>query len=423
MDIIKKVAEIPEAVSRNEKRDAYFAEIARMPAFRKMLARTIIRDQIKFDAGKANSNRYEQGTTHDAVIGFSGTAGDTSSYFKENMLDPAADGNMTLGIMARSENQGTYIINSANLSEADENYTTAMIAQLAGTFDENTRALIDVGGLCKVSNYEVAKGIALQLQKNNNPKLSTLEGVIFYDDVTNMKKVLVLDAHGKETIKDLTPDLVMKSDLEGKFFTYYDQSHSRGADIKQMNGAKAILTASLTLDNNDYKQAIMRMRKIVDKTLGQSFSIAVPEQVRKKIISDLQLDGCTLYLMSELPPDDVLEKYKGSYIVYRNSENGDKSLLYIKSDGRAERVRINNSLQFDKDLARITKQTSGSVHLSDSQVKTLITSNGGHTPLEKEHTLTGNDIAFWLRQKELRSNLNNISLFMMELDSIIKNAI
>lgn len=331
LEIIKKVAEIPETVSRNEKRDAYYAEIARMPAFRRMLARTIIQDQIKFDAGKANSNRYEQGTTKDAVIGFSGTAGDTSSHFKENMLDPAADGNMTLGIMARAENQGTHIIHSASLSEVDEHYTTAMITQLAGTFDDNTRALIDVGGLCKVSNREVAKEIASQLQKSPNPKLNELEGVIFYDDVTNMKKVLVLDAFGKETIKDLTPDLVTKSDREGTFFTYYDQSHSRGADIKQMNGAKAILTASLTLDNNDYKQAIMRMRKIIDRNLKQSFSIVVPDVVREKILEDLKLP--------------------------------------------------------------------------------------------QTHTLTGNDLAFWLRQKELKSDLNKVSILTTELDAVVKNAI
>ncbi|WP_147279757.1 hypothetical protein [Legionella quateirensis] len=331
LDIIKKIAEIPEIVSRNEKRDACFAEIDRIPAFRRMLARTVIQEQIKFDAGKANSNRYEQGTAHDTVIGFSGTAGDTSSYFKENMLDPAADGNMTLGIMARAENQSTHILKSVNLSEADEHYTTAIIARLAATFDDSTRALIDVGGLCKISNREVAKEIALQLKKSTNSKLNSLEGVIFYDDVSNMKKVLMLDVHGKEMIKDLTLDLVAKSDREGTFFTFYDQSHSRGADIKQMNGAKAILTASLTLDNNDYKQAIMRMRKIIDRNLQQSFSVAVPDTVKDKIFEDLKLP--------------------------------------------------------------------------------------------ETHTLTGNDIGFWLRHKELKSDLNKVSILSTELDALVKNAI
>ncbi|KGP62490.1 hypothetical protein EP47_09380 [Legionella norrlandica] len=330
---IKELASIEDPLIRNEERAKYFATLEKRikertispNAFRKMLARTIIQEQVKFDAGKANSNRYEQGTPEDTVIGFSGTAGDTSSHFKESRLDPAADGNMTLGIMGRKDCQETISLDTTSFAATGEDYTTALIKQLTRSFttNPNTRTLIDVGGLCKASNRAVAKEIALQLKNQGSP----LRGVIFYDDVTNTKKLLVLGAKNKEKVVDLTPKMVAESDRKGSYFTYYDQSHSRGADIKQMDGAHAILTLNFTVTNNDYKQAIMRMRKIVDKALGQSFSTAVPEQVRKQIISDLQLDGCTLHLMSELPPDDVLEKYKGSYIVYRNSENGDKSLF------------------------------------------------------------------------------------------------
>ncbi|KTC87058.1 DUF3638 domain-containing protein [Legionella brunensis] len=332
---IKALAEIEDPLIRNEARKQYFATLeprmkeGQIPptAFRKMLARTVIQEQVKFDAGKANSNRYEQGTANDAVIGFSGTAGDTSSHFKVNMLDPAADGNMTLGIMGRKNCQATTPLNTTSFTQTGEDYTTALIKQLASSFSPNTRTLIDVGGLCKSSNRAVAKEIAMQLKSQASP----LKGVIFYDDLTNMKKLLVLDSANKEKIVDLTPEMVSESDREGSYFTYYDQSHSRGADIKQMDGAHALLTLNFTVTNNDYKQAIMRMRKIVDKTSGQSFSTAVPDTVREKIIS-----------------------YLG---------------------------------------------------------------------LKKEHTLTGNDIAFWLRQRELESNLSNVSLLTMELDAVIKNAI
>ncbi|HAT8623090.1 TPA: DUF3638 domain-containing protein [Legionella pneumophila] len=336
---ISALAEIEDPLIRNEERKKYFAgleerikegEIA-PTALRKMLARTIIQEQVKFDAGKANSNRYEQGTTDDVVIGFSGTAGDTSSHFKENMLDPAADGNMTLGIMGRKNCQATTALDTTSFAEKGEDYNTVLVKQLAASFTSNTRTLIDVGGLCKASNRAVAKEIALQLKESSDSTLKNLKGVIFYDDVTNMKKLLVLEESGREKIVDLTSDMVAESDQKGSYFTYYDQSHSRGADIKQMDKAHAVLTMNFNVTNNDYKQAIMRMRKIVDKSLGQSFSTAVPDNVREKIIDELNLG--------------------------------------------------------------------------------------------KEHTLTGNDIAVWLRQKELKNNLNNISVFTMELDSIIKNAI
>lgn len=267
----------------------------------------------------------------DVVIGFSGTAGDTSSHFKENMLDPAADGNMTLGIMGRKNCQATTALDTTSFAEKGEDYNTVLVKQLAASFTSNTRTLIDVGGLCKASNRAVAKEIALQLKESSDSTLKNLKGVIFYDDVTNMKKLLVLEESGREKIVDLTSDMVAESDQKGSYFTYYDQSHSRGADIKQMDKAHAVLTMNFNVTNNDYKQAIMRMRKIVDKSLGQSFSTAVPDNVREKIIDELNLG--------------------------------------------------------------------------------------------KEHTLTGNDIAVWLRQKELKNNLNNISVFTMELDSIIKNAI
>lgn len=331
---IKLLAEIEDPIIRNAESAQYFAALdtriknGEIPpeAFRKMLARTIIQEQIKFDAGKANSNRYEQGTTEDKVIGFSGTAGDTSSYFKENMLDPAADGNMTLGIMGRENCQGTIPLDIAGFTKANENFTSTLIQHLVQSFLPNTRALIDVGGLCKASNYFVAKELAIQLKHQ-----STLKGVIFYDDVTNTKKLLTLDVENNETIVDLTAEMVSESDQKGIYFTYYDQSHSRGADIKQMDGAHAVLTLNFTVTNNDYKQAIMRMRKIVDKTSEQSFSTAIPEQVRVKIIEDLELDS--------------------------------------------------------------------------------------------ECTLTGNDVALWLRKKELQDNLSIVSLMITELESVIKNAI
>lgn len=333
---IRAIAAIEETVARNEARTQYFnthffgsgkeAETFQS-AFRTLLARVIVKEQVKFDKEKANSNRYEQGTIHDELIGFSGTAGDTSAHFKHNKPDPAADGTMTLGIMGRKECQDTIALKDIQTSDEESDYTQLLITQLSQSFNSNTRALIDAGGLCKASNKGVAKTIALLLTKTqpNN------QGVIFYDDVTNMQKVLSLDANSNEVIQDLSDEMMKRSDNEGCYFTYYDQDHSRGADIKQMDEAHALVTLSFTVTNNDYKQAIMRMRKIVDKTAGQSFSVVVPEALRKTINADLDRDS--------------------------------------------------------------------------------------------EHQLSGNDVAFWLRKKELLNDINPASAMSMEYDSVIKNAV
>lgn len=296
-DKIKEIADCTDPKSKETQRTAYFATFKAAgafnegSAFRRMLARAIIHDQIQFDSGKANSNRYEQGTSYDSSIGFSGTAGDTSSHFKENMLDPAADGNMTLGIMGRKNCQRTTSLNTAEFAKSAD-YTVALIADLAKDFSKNSRTFIDVGGLCKLSNRQVASEFAKQLQTKKAP-LKNLKGIIFYDDVSNTKKVLSIK-EGKEVVVDLTTEMVTDSDENGSYFTYYDQSHSRGADIKQMNKARAHLTLDFTVSNNDYKQAIMRMRKIVDNSAKQSFSIAIPQSVREQIQADLHIKSETL---------------------------------------------------------------------------------------------------------------------------------
>lgn len=331
---IRELAQIEDAVSRNEARKIYFEQqlslqARNMEVFRRILARTIVKEQIQFDSGKANSKRYEQGTVNDQIIGFSGTVGDTSPYFKVNKLDPAADGNLTLGIMGRSNCQKTITLDTRELLNAEDDFTQELIAQLALSFTANTRALIDAGGLSKAFNREVARAIALQLKQQNS--LIKDNGVIFYDDITNTKKLLILNSNNEDSILDLTEEMLKASDLEGRYFTYFDHAHSRGADIKQMDNAEAIVTLNFNVTNNDYKQAIMRMRKIVDKNSGQSFIPALTQTLREQILVDLNL--------------------------------------------------------------------------------------------EMETELTGNDIAYWLREKELKENPNAVTLLTMELDAVVKNAI
>lgn len=333
-DEIKKLAEIEDSFYRNSKAQNYFSSLNTKPleqkiSFRKMLVRAIIQDQIQFDAGKSNSNRYEQGTLNDVVIGFSGTASDTSTHFNTNKLDPAADGNMTLGIMGRANCQSTLTLNTDKLTELDGEYTSALLMQLSASYSKNTRALIDVGGLCKITNWAVALEIAKALK--NNVRLKSLKGVIFYDDVTNLKNVLMLTADNKVIVSPLTNEMANLSESNDHYFTYYDQSHSRGADINQKDGAHALITLSANVTNNDFKQGIMRMRKIADKNLDVSFTTALPQTLRIQILDDLNQD--------------------------QNS------------------------------------------------------------------VLQGNDIAYWLRKKELQQDVKAPSILIMELDALIKNTI
>ncbi|KTC87859.1 MULTISPECIES: RasGEF domain-containing protein [Legionella] len=84
--------------------------------------------------------------------------------------------------------------------------------------------------------------------------------------------------------------------------------------------------------------------------------------------------GCELFVRSKLPQD--FAEYKESYIYLRNGET--KQLYYIKSDGTAEKVTINNLEQFEKELNDIKKRKQRVLPLSGEQIRTLITKNGDH---------------------------------------------
>ncbi|NCF71454.1 MAG: DUF3638 domain-containing protein, partial [Chlamydiales bacterium] len=289
---IKKVAEIEDRVVRLEARAALFEEVQNsLPEFRAYLSKVIVARQLNYDSGKANSNRYEQGNIDDELIGFSGTSGDTSSSFKVNFLDPAADGNMTLGIMGRKDCQKCHLVDVDASGQDASTYTRELVAEICAKFTRQTRVLIDVGGLCKASNKEVAKSL-LDIQVKNNPDL---KGVIFYDDITDTKKLMLLDPSKVEgyDIVDLSSSHEKESNLDGPYLTYFDQSHSRGANIPQKDEAQAFLTMSLGVSNSDYKQGIMRMRKIIDKSLGQNFSIVLSTAMKQRVLAELGLDSST----------------------------------------------------------------------------------------------------------------------------------
>lgn len=289
---IKKVAEIEDRVVRLEARASLFEEIqSSMPEFRTYLSKVIVARQLSYDSGKANSNRYEQGHIDDELIGFSGTSGDTSSAFKVNFLDPAADGNMTLGIMGRKDCQKCHLVDVDATGQDASTYTRELITEICTKFTSDTRVLIDVGGLCKASNKEVAKSL-LDIRVKNNPDL---KGVIFYDDITDTKKLMLLDPSKVEgyDVVDLSSTHEKKSNLEGPYLTYFDQSHSRGANIPQKDRAQAFLTMSLGVSNSDYKQGIMRMRKIIDKSLGQNFSVILSTTMKQRILAELCLESST----------------------------------------------------------------------------------------------------------------------------------
>ena len=275
---LEQLNSIEDNVVLQEKKTLLFHQIEsdphRLASFKRILGRCIVAKQVQYDDGKANSNRYERSNEKERSIGFSGTGNKSASYaFDRNRLDPAADGNMTLGIMGRENCQATFTLKQNDELISAEKYTHDMLNELFSKEEKNTRTIIDVGGLCKISNKKVAEHLLKKAEENG------LQGVIFFDDYSNTKKVLLLD----DSLIDYTSEHKAASNKEGIYLTYYDQAHTRGADIDQMDGAHAWITMDVGVSNDDYKQAIMRMRKMIDPQSKQRFSIALTPKAKEAL--------------------------------------------------------------------------------------------------------------------------------------------
>eukprot|EP00917_Polyrhabdina_sp_WS-2016_P024025 GHVP01052046.1.p1 GENE.GHVP01052046.1~~GHVP01052046.1.p1 ORF type:complete len:1824 (-),score=350.62 GHVP01052046.1:2389-7860(-) len=123
-------------------------------------------------------------------------------------------------------------------------------------------ALIDTGALVTgMTNKETAKEL---LERG----LNEMKGVVFLDEEDRQMLMLRKDHH------------VMKLEESGisneKRFTFYDQVHTTGQDIKQCGNAIAFLTVGKDMTFRELAQGAWRMRGISN---GQTIKILIPPEV------------------------------------------------------------------------------------------------------------------------------------------------
>jgi hypothetical protein len=153
--------------------------------------------------------------------------------------------------------------------------------------DLNLRAIIDVGSFFKgISNKQVAEDIAKKLnpkrgkdkkeeskleekEKQEDNKYEKIKYVLFFEknSVSGLDELYALDVknENKEPIfiggdnEKLIAKKLNDCPLDERF-TYFDQIHTIGANIKQSANAKAIVTLDKNTLKKDLLQGVMRMR-------------------------------------------------------------------------------------------------------------------------------------------------------------------
>jgi hypothetical protein len=152
-------------------------------------------------------------------------------------------------------------------------------------------ALIDTAGLIRGIGREQ---VAERLQQIFKEKRHDIKGVVFYDS----KDQLVILESGKTL-----PIPLKQSRLEPhERFTFYDQKHTTGSDIKQHPQAVGVVTIGKDLISRDLYQSIWRLRNI-DKS--QRIEFAVDDEVKKVIVAKLKEIGREV--KGNLSLDDILD--------------------------------------------------------------------------------------------------------------------
>jgi len=174
----------------------------------------------------------------------------------------------TLGLLWKNRNDNIQIIPPGS----SKTIVQDLIA--ANPQAKKANVLIDTAGMIRGITRET---VANQLLKTFESSRPDIKGVVFYN---NENELMVL-----EKGKDL-PILLSTSKLQpSEYFTFYDQKHTTGADIKQVSQALAIVTIGRHTLLRDLLQSVWRLRGL-DKS--QHVQFTVDEEVKALVFNTLK---------------------------------------------------------------------------------------------------------------------------------------
>eukprot|EP00466_Bigelowiella_natans_P012371 jgi/Bigna1/86051/estExt_fgenesh1_pg.C_70337 len=153
----------------------------------------------------------------------------------------------------------------------EEKWTVKSLLRDVATADSPFHALIDTGALITgLSNYNVAEYLL-------KVGLLHVDGVVYFNN-DNVKMVLQ---------RNQVPIPLSRCGLSKKRrFTFYDQVHTTGIDIRQTLDARAAISIGKDLVFRDYSQGAYRMRGIGK---GQTLCAIVIPEVKKLMLEELAL--------------------------------------------------------------------------------------------------------------------------------------
>ncbi len=206
------------------------------------------------------SNDQNHVSAYRSTVGFTGTDYNYRCFHdsinRDNTESFGTDG-QTISHLINKERK-THVLkenNSTVLFDLLENHRSL----------NDVRAIIDVGAQFKgVSNRDVANRLA---QFYFNHPAPGIKNVLYFnkDNVLCALKVSEHPEHEEPLVLGSSDNIAGKLDCENhEYFTYYDQAHTTGTDIKQAANTIGIVTVSEKSMLRDVLQAVMRLRDLKD---------------------------------------------------------------------------------------------------------------------------------------------------------------
>ena len=211
------------------------------------------------------------------TVGFSGTDDKKVTmpiFVKSKSYDETSNGKM-LHILSREINQKYKTI---DITKTSQNPQHVILNEICGFTkkpeNKNTSILIDSGALLtNITNKSVAEYLLANLDKK-------FQGCVYFDDSTAKIQVLLRNYNA-------AIDYVNCHLLKEQLFTYLDDAHTRGTDLKFPPTANGIVTIGNDMNKDKLMQACMRMRQLNSM---QSVSIFGTREMSLTIASLLNID-------------------------------------------------------------------------------------------------------------------------------------
>lgn len=194
-------------------------------------------------------------------IGFSGTPSNLLPLdLGDCTYEPGSDGKI-LNVLSNPK-----IVSSS----IKKGWTAQSLLRDICESDPPFHALIDTGALITgMDNEEVAYFLIKHLP-------TWYEGVVYLDKQD--RKMILLRTTGKAV------SLAQTGVSPDRRFTFYDQVHTTGMDIKQSPTARAVVTIGKDMTFRDYAQGAYRMRGIGK---GQNIHLFIIPEVQNRIAEEL----------------------------------------------------------------------------------------------------------------------------------------